>query len=361
MGGAEVQIKYLVYFLLEKNVQVHYVYEDKGIAIGCDIHENLILHPLPRIRLSKRFGNRWFLYQKKINNILNEIKPDGIYTRFFSSWSGFASEYALKHSMPHIWAIASDNDLKVLEQTVSFIKPLDVIENKFVKKAFKQASYIIVQNKWQEIELQKKHTRSAVYLKQAAPIIDQKYPQKSLETLEVVWIANMKPLKRPDLFIDIVKHFKWAEDINFKMIGRMAPKYRELIEGEEISNSAFEYLGELSNTEVNDMLLKTDVLVNTSDYEGFSNTFIQAWLRKNIVISMNSNPDDILTTYEVGFLCSTLDQMIEKVTFLKNNKSVLRTMQDVAVNYASKEHNLEHNLNAIANLLKIEENGTTLV
>ena len=361
MGGAEVQIKYLVNFLLEKNVQVHYIYEDKGISIKNKSHKNLILHPLSRIKLSKRFGNRWFLYQNKINLILNQVQPDGIYTRFFSSWSGFASEYALKHSIPHIWAIASDNDLKVLERSISLIKPLDIIENRYVKRAFKLATDIIVQNKWQEVELQQKHNRKGLFLKQAAPYDNKNLVVKSETVLKIVWIANMKSLKRPDLFVNLVKHFREFKEVKFEMIGRMVPKYKNIIKQEEENNAMFEYLGELSNAEVNEVLLGTDILINTSDYEGFSNTFIQAWLRKNIVMSMNSNPDDILTTYEVGFLCPTIDQMIQKITFLKKNKDVLRTMQDTAMKYVLEEHNLENNLNIIGDLLKLEENGTTLV
>src|SRR5690606_34473183 len=171
---------------------------------------------------------------------------------------------------------------------------------------------------------------------------------------------NMKSLKRPEIFIELAQYFKNSTGISLKMIGRLDKSYLHLIEAED-QNSNFDYVGELSNAEVNEYLLQTDVLINTSEYEGFSNTFIQAWMRKNIVISMNSNPDEILTNYNIGFICPTIEEMKEKINFLLENRTVLNEMQETAVNYVNKEHNLDENLNTITKLLKITENGTTLV
>lgn len=353
MGGAEIQIQYLVEFLLEENVRVHFIFEDKGIKYDYLTHHNLILHPLKKINLSKRFGNRWFLYKKRINLLLNQIEPDGIYTRFFSSWSGFASMYAIKSNIPHVWALASDNDLKVLKTHINLTKPLNIFENNYVRKAFLKATEIIVQNDWQAFALNQLHHRSGTQLKQAAPPIKVEVSRKDRDTLKIVWIANMKPLKRPDILINIAQHYRSQLGISFKMIGRLDIKYKEQINEEEKLNSNFEYMGELRNDEVNNILLDSDILINTSDYEGFSNTFIQAWMRKNIVISMNSNPDQILNKYNVGFLCSSLDEIVEKISLLRENRNSLREMQNLAYEYAKKEHNLDVNLNIIKKLLKL--------
>lgn len=352
MGGAEIQIKYLVDFLLQKNVEVHYIFEDKNKEMESVKNKNLILHPILKIKLSKRFGNRWFLYKKEIKKLLNQIQPDGIYTRFFSSWSGFASEYAKQNNIPHIWALASDNDLKILDNSINLMKPLDIFENRFVRKAFKTATHIIVQNSWQQNVLQEIYHRKGVYLKQAAPTEQKNILQKGKDILSVVWIANFKPLKRPDYFIELAKQFRGNEDIKFEMIGRLDARYKYLIEEEEDHNPYFNYLGELSNDEVNDFLLNTDILINTSDYEGFSNTFIQAWMRKNIVISMNSNPDEILSKYKVGYLSPTIEDVVSKLSFINVNRSLLKEMQERAFNYANNEHNLDNNLQVIYNLLK---------
>src|SRR5690606_16568127 len=151
---------------------------------------------------------------------------------------------------------------------LNLMKPLDFLENHYVKNAFKKATHIIVQNKWQEVELQSKHHRKSIYLKQAAPIERNNSPQKNNNLLRIVWIANMKSIKRPELFIELAKQFREKNDIKFEMIGRLDSKYSKQISGEEKQNPMFRYLGELTNSEVNDLLLETDILINTSDYEG---------------------------------------------------------------------------------------------
>ena len=86
-GGAEQQIAYLVNYLLENGVEVHYIFEDKGIPFPQK--EKLHLHPISRKKSGRKLGNNWFLYRRAIERLLSEIQPDIVYTRLYSSWSFF--------------------------------------------------------------------------------------------------------------------------------------------------------------------------------------------------------------------------------------------------------------------------------
>ena len=152
MGGAELQISYLVHELA-KRFEVHFIYEErkKKITNIDKIH----LHPLKKIRLKQTLGHYRFLYKLQILKKLNLIKPDVIYTRGFSSWSGIAAEYAKKNGIKHIWAIARDDNLPWLQRNTSVLRPLNLFENWYVKKAVQGASFIITQNDFQEKQLLK--------------------------------------------------------------------------------------------------------------------------------------------------------------------------------------------------------------
>ena len=97
-------------------------------------------------------------------------------------------------------------------------------------------------------------------------------------------------------------------DVRFVMIGADAtgggerPWAQALLERAR-SLPNLEYLGARSQAQVNQLLARAHVFVNTSRYEGFPNTFIQAWMREVPVVSLHVDPDRLLETQQVGIFC----------------------------------------------------------
>lgn len=349
MGGAELQISYLTKELVRQGYEVHFIYENKGNRIENNIGINL--YPLRKVRLRKWFGQRWFLYRNQIQVKLNKIKPDVIYSRFYSSWSGFAADFAYKNKSKHIWAVASDNDLYRQYQNVSFLRPFDIIEKIYMKKVFSRTTYILTQNDFQQNTLKKFYKRNGIKVNQLAESVKEESIVKNNDQIRILWIANLKPLKRPELFIELVNHLCYSSNVELIMIGRSDEKYKQLITDCSKKCRNFNYRGEISNDEVNKELLHSHILVNTSDYEGFSNTFVQAWMRKVVVLSMNSNPDEIITKHHLGYICPTIDNLKEKIDFLINIPETLSEMGNRAYHYAIQNHSAEKNMGKIISLM----------
>ncbi len=350
MGGAELQILYLIQELKKVNVEIHYIFEDKGNKLENKL--GIKLRPIKKINIPKKFGERWILYKKKVCRILNHIKPDIIYTRTYSSWSGIAANYSLKNNIIHIWAIAHDNDIPKSTKKVSFFRPLDLIAKKFILSAISNSTNIIVQNNFQKNLLLKYYNRNSILITQSAHIFDENLIDKDYKTIKVLWVANLKPVKKPKKFIEICREFNSNENISFKMIGRIG-KYKMLIEEAESEISNFQYLGELKNDEVNELLRTHHIIINTSDAEGFSNTFVQAWMRKVIVISMNSNPDKIITSNGIGYVESDLNKIIKILNDLINNNMKIKELGDKAYKYAIQYHSTKKNLDKIIKLMNL--------
>jgi glycosyltransferase involved in cell wall biosynthesis len=95
-----------------------------------------------------------------------------------------------------------------------------------------------------------------------------------------------------------------------------------------------EYLKELTIEQVNEVLREAHILINTSDYEGFSNTYIQAWMRKIPVVALNSDPDNILINKRIGFHSKTFHQMVKDVRILIENEKLRVEMGERARKYA---------------------------
>lgn len=355
MGGAELQISLLIDYLNVRfpGVEIHVIFEDNTTKILNTQGVHLV--PLKKVKISKRFGNRWFLHRKQIVRHLESIRPDVIYTRFFSSWSGIAAEYAKQNSCMHIWALASDQDVVRLQDRVPLSKPLDRIENKWVAKAFQLAGVIVTQNNHQQEILRSVYGKEGLLIRQSTTTCPENQIVKPNSTLNVCWIANLKPIKQPDIFLELAKRFSENSSITFTMIGRPDDYYTKLVADASRSLPNFQYLRELSNDEVNERLCESHILVNTSLYEGFSNTFVQAWMRKVVVMSLNSDPDHLLTTENLGFLLNSPDEMEQKLNELIHNKELLSEMGQKAFDYANEYHSYTRNMEVLTKIMKINE------
>ena len=115
----------------------------------------------------------------------------------------------------------------------------------------------------------------------------------------VTFLANMRDFKRPELFIELAK-MNSDKDYKFVMAGPIpSDRQNKILSIIKDCPNIF-YFGTLSYDESNTLLSKSSVLINTSTAEGFSNTFIQAWLRGTPVLSLNVDPDNIIQDKKLG-------------------------------------------------------------
>jgi glycosyltransferase involved in cell wall biosynthesis len=78
----------------------------------------------------------------------------------------------------------------------------------------------------------------------------------------------------------------------------------------------------MSQAEVNELLARSHIFVNTSTLEGFPNTFIQAWLREVAVVSLTVDPDHVLQESRVGILAQSEPGMLQAVRSLIDHPDI---------------------------------------
>ena len=348
-GGAEIQILYLINACKQQNWEIHYIFEDKGTDIKNK--ENIVLHPLCKMKNYKFCGKGWFLYEKQILRELNAIKPDTIYTRIGSSWIGIATSYAKNHKVKHAHALASDSSVtrKLLGKP---LYPLfSQIETYYINKGLVGADVIIAQNVFQQQMLSKRYGKESILVNQMTPSVDESCLQKKYNKIKIIWVANFKELKHPELFVQLAKDLKGHSDrIEMYMCGRSTSKYNNLLQ--DLNHIDYlNYLGSLDQEQVFDLMNEAHILVNTSEYEGFSNTFVQAWMRKVVVVSMNSNPSDILTSQGIGFLTPNMTNLVATIHKLIEHPEIISELGEKSYQYALENHDLNKNMKKIIEVL----------
>jgi glycosyltransferase involved in cell wall biosynthesis len=308
--------------------------------------------PIPRVGYLAEARS---LYRK-----LEKIGPDVIYQRVACAYTGVCAYYSQRHSVPMIWHVCHEAEVapRMLERVRNM--PRQWIETRAVGYGARRATRIVVQTERQAELLRANYGRAADavipnFHPPAREAIDKSGP------FTVLWVANLKTWKQPDAFVRLAARFASRSDIRFVMIGAPAAAtgnhaWREaLMRGIEQTGN-LEYLGERPQAEVNELLARAHVFVNTSKAEGFPNTFIQAWMRDAAVVSLCVDPDGVLEREGVGIAAGTEDRLAAAISRLSADREALAGYARRARTHVAAHHSLE-NARRLVELLDAEARG----
>ena len=164
-------------------------------------------------------------------------------------------------------------------------------------------------------------------------------PLVQKERNTILWVGRSAKVKRPYLFLKLVEQLPQQK---FTMICQKAVKdteYDSLVaKAQQIKN--LEFITRVPFLKTREYFQRAKMLVNTSDYEGFPNTFIQACKWATPILSLNVNPDGFLNEYKCG-LCANGDWEL----FVDMLKQILvqKTAEELGKNareYAEEFHDI---------------------
>jgi glycosyltransferase involved in cell wall biosynthesis len=347
-GGSQYQAKVLVDYLVQ-----HYDVDIAYLTTRADPTfrpEGYRIVPFSDRRGLRRYGS--FFDVVRLYRALARERPDIILQFVGSAHTGIAALYARRHGCKMLWRVTSDRSVE--PETASCLQPHRHLERWFLNFGIRNATLILAQTEYQRARLAAAFPNAPV---QVLPNFHPTPPdcgRNGAVMRQVVWVANLKPLKNPAAFVRLARRFAHRSDIRFVMVGDTMDDgdwtKRQL---EEIAATPnLEYRGVLSQAEVNAVLEQTDLLVNTSDYEGFSNTFIQAWMRRVPVVSLRVDPDRLLSRGGLGAVTGNEEALYERVAALLADPDRCAAIGARARRYAL-EHHAESNIETLARLLHL--------
>jgi glycosyltransferase involved in cell wall biosynthesis len=309
-------------------------------------------------KLSDRLG--FWIEGLALYRALREIQPDVMYHRVASGYMGVAAMYARRHGARTVWHIAHDSDV-ALEKSMLGRNPVKrLVEWRSIQHGIRSAHRIVAQTRRQAADLAKNYGRNADLVlgnfhPAPAEAIDKSGP------LQVVWIATVKPWKRPEVFVRLAARLRALGNVRFVMVGPIFGGSGEWVSRimqsiEQTPN--IEYLGHRPQAEINALLAKTHIYVNTSTQEGFPNTIIQAWLREAMVISLTVDPDDVLKEHEVGIHAGTEERLEAATRTMLENAPLREEYTRRARQYALSHHSLA-NAAELVQLLDTDRIGSS--
>ena len=347
-AGAELQVKALLEKLIATDsFDIHYV------ARKIDSSHQPQGYSLHRVPPRRQISGYFMLDVPGVVRLLERVQPDVIYHRVASAYTAAAAYFARKHKRRMVWHISSDRDLMPRPWRLSWRSSLEQLNQGMIAYGARHADAIIVQNAEQAALLRRYYGRSdAVHIPNfhpapVAPIA------KANDRIVVCWVANIKPLKQPELFVRLASDLKHRSDVEFVIVGAQqmhSDAWGKLLASmRDLPN--LRYLGPQPHSAVEQLIASAHLLVNTSTIEGFPNTFIQAWLGEVPVVSLSVNPDGVFEADRYG-ICArgSYDRLREAVERLIRDAGLRRQIGLRASAFA-RERFTERNIERVIHLL----------
>jgi glycosyltransferase involved in cell wall biosynthesis len=335
-GGAETQCYFIARELLRRGWEVHYIYESERES-RCV--EGIHLHTIPRQRKLFKWRNAHALRMA-----MESVCADAWYVRANTSYLPMVVMHARGVGGRTYWAFSRDSQLSWDNRRVAGRRVHNVVARldqwRFFR-ALEQVDGILLQTRDQQAMLERARKLRGEVIYNAHPLPE---PPVAGDTVArrnlVVWIGRLQDFKRPERFLELARRLE-GSGVLFQMVGDTANlRRRNALEREARDLPNLQLLGRLPPEKVHALLAEAKLLVNTSDYEGFSNTFIEAWVRGVPVLSLCIDPDRLIAREGLGYVEPDLDAAAGRIRGVMDNQAEWQAMSDRCVAFSRARFNI---------------------
>jgi len=155
----------------------------------------------------------------------------------------------------------------------------------------------------------------------------------------VLWVSRFSKEKRMEWLLDIAEK---NPTIIFDILGNANTddEYSRGIvnRAEGISNVILH--GRVVHDDIYDYYMSADLFCSTALYEGFPNTFLEAWSLGLPVVTY-FDPDDVVKKYRLGFVASDKEEISRHILTILHDDKIRDDLSGNAKRYVSEFHELE--------------------
>jgi glycosyltransferase involved in cell wall biosynthesis len=203
----------------------------------------------------------------------------------------------------------------------------------------RQADRLIVQTLAQKAMMARNFQVDATVIPMPAPgPAEDAYLAPSPAALRVLWVGRVCKVKRPDRLIEIAKA---CPELRFDVAG---PVYDDefsrtaAVEATALPNVTLH--GAVSREKIPDLYQGASLLCCTSDYEGFPNTFLEAWSHGLPVVS-TVDPDGVIGRENLGRVASDTATLTTSIRWLLQDPAAYVASSVAARHYFLENHSMD--------------------
>jgi glycosyltransferase involved in cell wall biosynthesis len=304
-GGEQVQQTLLAKALARRGHQVSMVVFDLGQEDGASWQQVSTFKAfradagLPVLRfVHPRWSKMW--------SAMRRADADIYYMSCAGMHLGLAALFCQRYRRKFVFRAAHDRDCEPDQLLVQYWR-----DKKLYEYGLRRAHGIFVQTARQRKAMKANYgLRSTI----AEMLVDPPEQERKRE-VDVLWVNNIRQFKRPDLLLELARRMP---HLSFHMVGGRQPGCSDLYA--QVENGAatipnLTFHGPVPYHDMDAHYAGARILLNTSDSEGFPNSYLQAWVRGTPVVTF-FDPDGLIRRERLGSVADSLDEMQERIDTL---------------------------------------------
>jgi glycosyltransferase involved in cell wall biosynthesis len=308
-GGAELQQTLLARALARRRWRVSMVVCDYGQADG-QVWDGIATYkayrPEEGIPVVRFLHPRW----TRLHAAMRRADADIYYTSCAGAHLAQAALFARGRGRRLVFRVASDTDCDPRALLVRYRR-----DRILYRWGLAHADLVLAQTPSQRSALADNFGRDS---RVVASLLEScgRCPPLAERDIGALWVGNLRPLKRPHLFLDAAERLP---RLAFHMVGGPMPGAERLYEQMRVRAASLPnvtFHGFVPQHRIASYFERACVFVSTSQIEGFPNTYLQAWSRGTPVVAF-LDPQRLLTGSRLGARVSSAQELqaaLERLT-----------------------------------------------
>lgn len=328
VGGESVQQTLLGRALARRGHDVSMVVADCGQRDGVIIDGIRVFKAyrpgagLPVLRfIHPRWTGLW--------SALARADADLYYTSCAGMQVGLLALFCRHHRRRMVFRSASDSDCDRTRLLVRFAR-----DRWLYAYGLRRADAILVQSAAQAQTLAHSYELTG---RVAGMLVEPPAAPSAVRDIDVLWVSNIRHIKRPERILEFARKMP---DVHVHMVG--GPLSGEEALFQQISHTAatrtnVTFHGRLPYRDANALYGRARLLVNTSDVEGFPNSYLQSWIRGVPVVTL-IDPDRVIERRRLGVAAKYPAQIPEAVRYLLGDAAAWKAASDRCRQFMADEY-----------------------
>ena len=331
VGGAELQQTLLAKALAAQGHNICMVVADHGqpdgaVWDGIKTYKAYRPHSgLPGLRfIHPRWTGLW--------SALTRARADIYYVSCAGALVGQVALFTRLYGGKLIFRVASNSDCDPATLLIRYWR-----DKRLYRYGLRHADLVLAQTLEQQQALLRNFGRDSRVVASLTDVAGQR--PAFAEREGVLWVGNMRPLKRPSLLLEAARRLP---QLPFHIIGGPLPGAESFYnavreEAEQVANVRFH--GPVPYHEIGKYFESSRLLVSTSEVEGFPNSYLQAWARGTPVAAF-LDPEQLIARNGMGRAVSTVSELCEAIVTLNDDAHAWETASQRCRDYMDKRFNL---------------------